>query len=931
MAVEFGLLGEVTANVDGRTVNLGPARQRCVLAALAVDVGRTVPAERLVKRVWGPDAPWRARETLYSYISRLRRSLAETGAVDIVLRSGGYALMVDQADPAVDLDRFRELCAHGQGDIALLSNALALWRGEPLTGLTGQWADAERARLRQERLTAQHALVDARLRAGQGGELVAELSARAVEHPLDEQVAAQYLLALYRSGRPADALEHYQRMRERLVEELGTDPGTALQDLHRRILDADPDLTSTTDLAADAPSATATPAAPRQLPAAPRSFTGQVEEFAVLTNALDSATIGKGATVVISALAGAGGIGKTWLALHWAHQHVDRFPDGQLFVDLQGFSPTDEPMDPAVAVRGFLDALGVDPDRIPPDLDAQATLYRSLVADRRMLVVLDNAATAEQVVPLLPGTPTCTVLVTGRHRLASLIDRHGARHLHLDVLSGDEARALLTARLGTDPVAADPDAVDELVELCGGHPLALSITARTAATRPSVPLAEVSAELRELGLEMLDHDTDPAASLPTVLSWSLRRLTEQQRTLFALLGITPGPDTTPPATAALASLSLSAARRALAALEEASLLERRPGGRYVMHDLIRAYATTIAHARPEPVRLAALERAVDYYLHTAHAADHLLEPHRDPIRLDPPAPGAHVHRLPDIATALAWFETHHLHLLASQHTAVARHRHQTVWHLAWVLGTFHRRRGHHHDELAVWQAALDSASRLSDPRTRTFAHRRLGYAYAELDQHESAVGHLSQALDLAEQHQDSAEQAYIHNSLATAWGRRGDDRRAFEHARHALDQYRALEQPVLEADGLNTVGWYAARLGDYDHARELCEAALALQRRHHDADGEAHSLDSLGFIDHRTGHHHRAVAHYRRALALFRSLGQTTYVSEVLDQLGHCHAALGQDEQAKAVWQEALKLYRGQGRDDDADCVRQQLDKLGGG
>lgn len=297
-----------------------------------------------------------------------------------------------------------------------------------------------------------------------------------------------------------------------------------------------------------------TPVVPRQLPPAPRMFAGRVAELAALDRALITpvpdrrdavtpgvvtGTTGTGAAVAISAIGGTGGVGKTWLALTWAHRNADRFPDGQLFVDLHGFSPAGRPTEPGDAVRGFLDALGVDPGGLPPDLDALTALYRSLVTGRRMLVVLDNAATADQVIPLLPGSSTCTVLVTGRTTLPSLIDRYGAHHLPLDVLGHTEAHALLATRLGDPRVDAEPETAGELIELCGRHPLALAITARNAATRPAIPLAELAVELRELGLEMLDHDTDPAASLPAVLSWSLRHLTDQQQRVFMLLGIPP--------------------------------------------------------------------------------------------------------------------------------------------------------------------------------------------------------------------------------------------------------------------------------------------------------------------------------------------------------------------------------------------------------
>ncbi|GAB2994142.1 ATP-binding protein [Saccharothrix stipae] len=678
------------------------------------------------------------------------------------------------------------------------------------------------------------------------------------------------------------------------------------------------------------------PVVPRQLPAAPALFAGRSAELARLDRVLtattapaDPAGARQGATVLVSAIGGAGGIGKTWLALAWAHRRLERFPDGQLFVDLRGFSPTGEPVQPAVAVRGFLDALGVEANRIPADLDAQAALYRSLVAGRRMLVVLDNAATSDQVAPLLPGSPSCTVLVTGRHRLASLIDRHGARHLPLGVLTYEEARTLLVARLGADRVAAEPEAVDELIGLCGGHPLALAITARTAEPHPDVALAEAAAELRDLGMEALDHDTDPAASLPTVLSWSLRHLTDTQRTVFALLGIAPGPDTTPPATAALTGLPDRTARRTLSGLENASLLERRPGGRYAMHDLVRAYAADTAHgALSNDVREAALIRVVDFHLHTAHTADRLLEPHRLLLPPETPTSGVPALSLHDAVIAMAWLDAEHATLLAAQRTAAALGRHAVVWHLAWNLTSFHARQGHLRDELACWRAALDIAEHLPDPATRIRTHRRLGGAWSRLDLHEQAIEHLDRALNLAECHQDPAEQAHTHHELANAWERRGDDRRALDHARHTLDLHRRLDQPVGEADALNMVGWYAARLGEYDTARTHCHAALILHRHHDNPIGEAGTLDSLGYIAHHTGDYHHALEHYHHALTLRRTHGDTYQIANTLDSVGHPHAALGQYEQARTVWREALELYREQGRDVDAERVQRQLDDL---
>jgi DNA-binding SARP family transcriptional activator/Tfp pilus assembly protein PilF len=907
--MEFVLLGDIAVLVDGAALDLGPARQRCVLAALAVDAGRVVSVEQLVDRVWGEHPPLRTRATLLNYLSRLRLLLA--GAV--LRRPGGYALEAESS--AVDLLRFRDLCdraragADDRQAAALLRQALELWRGEPLTGAESDWAAAERDRLRQQHLTAECDLTEILLRLRHGEDLVAPLTARSARWPLNERVAAQFMLALHRAGRTADALACYRQLRERLVEELGTDPRTELQDLHQRILTADPSLAAT---GGEGP-------VPRQLPAAPRWFTGRDTELARLDEAL------AGSTVMISAIGGAGGIGKTWLALAWAHRHAARFPDGHLFTDLRGYHPTEQPVAPDAALFGFLTALGVTPDRVPADLDAKATLYRSLVASRRMLIVLDNAATAEQVVPLLPGNPACTVLITGRTRLASLIDRHGAQHLPLGALTRTETRALLTARLGADRVAAEPGAVDELISLCGGYPLALSITARDAATRP---LAELATELRELGLELLDHDTDPAASLPAVLSWSLRRLTDEQRTVFGLLGIAPGPDTTLPAVAALTGLPPARARKALSALEEASLIERRPHGRYAMHDLVRAYAATTTHDLPDGVRDTALMRVTDFHLHTAHAADRLLNPQRQLLQPAPPAPGVHPHPLPDAAGATAWLQAEHATLLATQRTAAAQGRHHVVWHFAWTLDTFHRLQGHLRDSLDTWRAALDATAHLSDPAIRSRTHRLLGYACSLLSLYEEATWHLSQALDLAVHDHDLTEQAHTHRVLAAVWGERGDDRRALDHARRALDLHRALGRPTWEADALNTVGWYAGRLGDFDAARDHCHAALALHRHHHNHSGEATTLDSLGFIAHRVGDHLQAIDHHNQALALFLTVSDTYGVAATLDNAGHPHAALGHHDQARKVWQEALELYREQGRDEDAARVQRQLDDL---
>ncbi|MBB5957303.1 hypothetical protein FHS29_003896 [Saccharothrix tamanrassetensis] len=589
---------------------------------------------------------------------------------------------------------------------------------------------------------------------------MAELASRAEDNPLDERVAGQYLQALYRAGRAADALEHYRGLRARLVEELGTDPGEPLRELHHRILSGDPALVVTVR-----PGAQPTGPVPRQLPPAPAGFTGRAAEQAELTTALGGAD---GDIVAVTAVTGAGGIGKTWLALHWAHRHADRFPDGQLFVDLQGFSPNASPMDPSTALRGFLGALGVDPRAVPPDVHAQSALFRSLVAGRRVLVVVDNARSSDQVAPLLPGSPTCAIVVTSRDRPAELPARHGARPVRLDALSADEARSVLTHRVGAARIDAEPEAVRELLSWCGGYPLALAIVAGRATAYPEFPLSALAGELRDEAtrLDVLDDD-NVGMSLPTVLSWSHRALSAQQARALALLGLAPGPDVGLPVAANLLDLPVPTTRQVLRTLEDLHLVVQHAPARWSMHDLVKLYAAGIAEQDTDDTgQDAALCRLVDFYLHTAHLADRLLEPHRSPIHLDPPTPGCRPHRIADGSSALAWFSAEHPNLLAAQQLAAERGHDTQAWQLAWALDDFHHRGGRLHDAVAVWRIGLRAVERTGDRAALVLAHRLLGGTATYTGLHEEAMTHLSRSLELAEEAGDRLARAHTHRVLA---------------------------------------------------------------------------------------------------------------------------------------------------------------------
>jgi DNA-binding SARP family transcriptional activator/Tfp pilus assembly protein PilF len=930
---EFRLLGPMEVWAGGQLVDVGPTRQRSVLAVLLLEANRSVPVDRIVEWVWGERShPDRPRNAVQTYVSLLRRALAKIDQVAIAWQSGGYVISVDKR--LVDVHAFRRLIVQARGAggneyaIGLLDRALGLWRGEALGGFNTPWLDDVRARLDQERQAVERDLTDLQLRQGLQGMLLPRLFEWAEAHPLDERVAGQLMLALFRSGRQADALREYQRVRERLSDEVGTDPGPALRDLYRRIL--------IHDEALDAPAAppsepvpTASTVKPRQLPAAPRSFTGRARELARLSAALDEQPE-SGGTLAISAIGGVGGVGKTWLALHWAHQHIDRFPDGQLYINLRGFDPAGEPVPSRTAVRGFLDALGVAPAAVPADEDAQTGLFRSLMADRRILILLDNARDTAQVLPLLPGSPTCVVLVTSRQQLTGLISAHGAHPIELDMLSLDESRDLLARHIGYTRVAADPEAATALLARCAGLPLAISIVAARALIEPDLPLAVLADELSDASARLDALATgDLTANVRAALSWSYDALDGEAARALSLLALAPGPEIGIPAAASLTSLPTDRVRAVLGDVKRAHLLQHNATDRYRTHDLVRLYATERAHRDLSPEdRAAALRRLVDFYLCTAHAADHLLNPERVPIELDERYTGGEPLPLPDRTTALAWFVREHACLLAALRLAAAQGWDIQVWQLAWALDTFHNLQGHTHDQIAIWRLAIAAAQRLGDPSIRSRAHCWLGYALAQVHGTTEAVEQLHHALALTEQSGDTYGQAHTHYVLAGAWGLCGDDRRALHHAECALSIFRTLDRPSALGRALNAVGWFHARLGEYAEARASCLASLALHRRTSSGSFVAAALDSLGYIAHHTDNHHQALDYYHEALALRRDQGSTYAEAGTLDRLAQVHLALGRPDQARDTWNRALRLYKAQHRLADAERVARELAAL---
>jgi tetratricopeptide (TPR) repeat protein len=665
---------------------------------------------------------------------------------------------------------------------------------------------------------------------------------------------------------------------------------------------------------------------PRQLPAAPRLFVGRADELGRISASVGAREQQPQDAMQIMVIGGAGGVGKTSLALHWAHQQVDRFPDGQIYLDLHGFTLSAGPMSPASAVRVLLDAFGVDPPVLPSGLDAQVALYRSLTSGKRMLIVLDNAHDSAQVLPLLPGSPTCTVLLTSRNQLTGLITTHGARPLVLDPLAADDAHALLAGHLG-QRATTEPDAVDALLDSCAGLPLAITIVAARLATHPGLPLSMLADELSSVTsrLDALDAG-EVTANLRAVFSSSHRDLSPGAARLFALLGLSSGPDISIPAAASLAGLSPARTRGHLHELDRICLVNYDSDGRYRMHDLVRLYAAEQAVARESTdSQHAARRRLVDFYLHTANVADDLLDPQMQPIEIHDPARGCTPHHLRDRAAALAWFITEHACLLAIQRDVIDLAWDADIWQLAWVLDSFQSRRGHLHDNEASWEAALGAAERLADPTTLALVRRYYGRACARAGHTEVGVQQLRAALAHTAMADDLAGTAHTHYSLAWAWALHGDHEQGLTHATRALHLFQQLGNPMWEARLLTMVATYNARLGHYEAAPASCEHVLVLHRAHRDHGGEIDALDNLGFVAHHAGECRTAIRYYLDAIDLCHQSGHRYTEADVLTRLGDAYASLGQLTDARSAWSRALTRYRAQYRTAEVQAVRRRL------
>jgi DNA-binding SARP family transcriptional activator len=965
--LRFELLGALRAWRGEMGVNLGPVQQRVVLAVLLLQQNRPIGRQQLVEAVWGEEEPRYAANLLHRHISGLRRALGlapgRTGQLArsgrpvpsgepgwdsrvapgrVVWTDGGYLLTVPSG--CLDLEVFgkeliraREARAEGELSAAaeILRSALELWRGPPCAGLTSPFLDAERDRLDEWRSSVVEERLELDLAIGRRPDVITELRHLVAEHPLREKLHGLLMLALYRSGRRAEALAAFQEARQVLREELGVDPAAPLQRLHQQILNADPELIQSGQ--ADVPpsdSAVVSHAipVPAQLPHSVAGFSNREAEIDWLNRLLSSHDPEASGTVPIVAIGGTAGVGKTALVLHWAHQIRGRFPDGQLYVNMRGFDPNGPSMEPREAISAFLDAFAVPPGRFPVDLDAQAALYRTILAGRRVLIVLDNARDADQVRPLLPGTPSCLVLVTSRNQLLSLIATDGAHPLVPDLLSPEQARHLLVGRLGLHLISAEPAAVDEIINACAGLPLALSIVSARVAANPRLTLAELADELRETrgrlhALEGGDSRTD----LRAVFSWSYQALSPQAARLFRLLGMHAGPDIGILAAASLAGQPQEQVRVLLGELTRAHLLDDQGRGRYGFHDLLHAYAAELADKDESAQdRRQAIQRVLDYYLRTAYRADELLRPNRDDaIVLTLPVPLVTPHDPGDHQRAMAWFTTEYQVLLSALRQAVANGFDVHAWQLAWALQSFFDRRGHWHEAATAQRIALAAADRLGDPYAQAKSRGCFAYAYIRLGRYREALAHLVEALELYKKLGDRLGQAHIHRSLTWVLDRQGNYQEALPHAEQAMELFMATGHRAGQARALNAAGWFHVHLGDPEKGLRCCQQSLQMQKEMGDRFGQADTLDSIASAYRDLGDFQRAIDFYHQALHLYREFGDRYYEADTLACLGDTHFAYGDPASAEAAWRSARTILDELGHP-QAGQVKEKLEGLTG-
>ncbi|WP_052590045.1 AfsR/SARP family transcriptional regulator [Luteipulveratus mongoliensis] len=899
------LLGSFRVLLDGHQETIPAGRQRALLAVLAVSPGEFVSIERIAQAVWGEQRPASTKASVHTLVTRLRSRI---GADRIDTTPSGYRLAV--APESVDIARFLAL---NSADSDAFQEALELWQGDPFAGVDSAYLhEVVGSTLTETYLQAVERSVDDHLSAGRTPDLAGQLPALAAAHPFRESLWQRLILMLDRSGRPAEALQRYDEIRSRIAEELGTDPGPELRRVHADLL------------AADRTSSSSTPSVPRQLPLDDPRFTGRTTELAELDQLADRTT--DAGHVVLAVVHGIGGMGKTTLAVHWARQARERFPDGDIYINLRGFGST-APVGPAVALERLLRAAGVPGDQVPTDAEERSALWRTTLADRRMLVILDNARDAAQIRPLLPGSGSM-VIVTSRNRLSGLAALEAAVQLHLDQLSPDDSNALLNRAMTTADASTDDQALAELADLCGHLPLALVLAAVRVAIEPQRGLAGITADLRDERhrLAVFETDDDAAMTVRAVFASTYQALSDDAARMFRLLGLHPGLRISIEAASALADVPTPVGRRLLGRLASTHLVEPRDH-QYGMHDLLRTYAAeTCEQIDAKADREAAVDRLYNHYLATAATAMDAAVPHERRYRpsMDG-APGGL-----DFATADAafeWLDSELQNLIAIARSADESGRPELVIRLALTLYRYVHMRDHLADGQTLHTLARAAAGRLSDRGTDAVLALHLGTFSELVGDEKDAVEHFRAAREGFAGTGDRWGEGLACYRLSWNMSLIGDYDNALELGERALSLGLAIEDEILQAYALNTLGGVLHLLGRDEEAEDYCRRALQLRRQMDDPAGEADTLSNLAMVCGHLGRLEEAKDLYRRALALTRTTGFRSGEATALLHLAELDRRAGAHRAAIEQTVLALAIYDELGTP-EADAVRAQLAEL---
>lgn len=912
--MRFKILGPLAVADEGEELHVG-GMQQIVLAILLLDANRVVPVGRISEALWGENPPNTARNQIQIRVSQLRRLLDDTVQPFnfLITRAPGYLMRVEPG--RLDLAEFDDLVCRAEREhpvqaVRTLGEALALWRGPALSGMESDLIRAIVHDLDERHLLALHRRIELELGLGRHQQLLGELRKLVQDHPLHERSHRFLMLALYRSGRQAAALDAFRAYRGLLLDALGLEPSDELRMLERAILNQEPALDVTTHVARLSP-------IPRQLPPMLSRLSGRDDEFvgrdgdlAMLKERLASGT---GPAGGVAAIVGTAGVGKTALAIRFGHQVSHAFPDGQLYVNLRGYSPGPA-MTPVEAMTRLLGSLGVPGEQIPADEEAAAGLYRSCLAGKRVLILLDNALSAQQVRLLLPAAPGCLTLVTSRSRLADLVAGNTAWWLPLDVLGQADARTLLRSIIGADRAAAEPEAVAELARLCARLPLALRVAAANVAIHPHRSVADYVAALAADRLSSLEVDGESAVRAAFTQSY-VRLGTAAQR-LFRLLGLVPGPDVTAEAAAALSGTDTARAARLLDQLAAAHLIEEHRPRRYVFHDLLRRHARSQAEQDDDPPsRREATERLGSWYVSTAARAIEVAYPATTRLPavrtvaglsgIEPVGPG----------DASAWLAAECENLVA---TAVHAAEHGP-YRFAWLLGDVLRHYFVPRAGLADWAAVSDAALRAAiaddEPLGQAAAQLSLAMISRLRSRYDEAIEIAEAAAALCRRSGWPEGAAVAHNNLAAVHVERGEMRQALTNLRAVPPIYRAAGMPLSEAAAVGNLGAVHLQLGALREAQEHIRTTAALRRPL----GKGLSgieLSNLATVRRLLGHLDDALGHATDGLARNRERGFQMEAAKSLAVLAQVHRdagrldlALDQALRSRRLAQEAGNVY----------------------